>query len=274
MRQLGKTFAAAMSPIAMAMAAASIAAAAPPAAAQSSNETLVQGYIRFMAYHEAGHMLMNQIQGINAKTAATDAIESAADDFATLLLIPDPSDENGVNEMMGAALAWLKAGPRYSEDDPHAPPLARAEQIICHIYGSDPQSFAGLAEVVQPEWECEQKYADMLDGLVAEYANHTDRTGVQIDVSYAAPTQGMERAAQFLRDSTILEDLAYDVGQDFKLIRPTKLMAMNCKAMGGDSGTFHYDSFSGAKPEQNYDRIVVCYELIDMWLKVDFDADQ
>lgn len=267
MRQPGKTVAAAMIFAAMA-------GAAPTAAAQSDNETVVQGYIRFMAYHEAGHMLMNQIQGINAKSAPTDAIESAADDFATLLLIPDASDEDGVNEMMGAALAWLKAGPRYSDDDPHAPPLARAEQIICHIYGSDPKSFAELAEVVEPDWACEQKYADMLDGLVAEYVNHTEDTGVQIDVSYAAPAQGMERAAQFLRDSSILEDLAYDVGQDFKLTRPTKLMAMNCKAMGGDSGTFHYDSFSGAKPEQNYDRIVVCYELIDMWLKVDFDADQ
>ena len=269
MRQLGMTLAAAMSFATMSMV-----AAAPPAYAQSSNETLVQGYIRFMAYHEAGHMLMNQIQGINAKSAPTDAIERSADDFATLLLIPDASDEDGVSEIMGAALAWLKAGPRYSDNDPHAPPLERAEQIICHIYGSDPESFAGLAEVVEPEWACKQKYADMLDGLVERYVNHTDSTGLQIDVSYAEPAPGMENAAQFLRDSSILEDLAYDVGQDFKLVRPTKLMAMNCKALGGDSGTFHYDSFSGAAAAQNFDRIAICYELIDMWLKVDFEEQQ
>lgn len=269
MRQWGMALATAMS-----FAVISMAATASPASAQASNEQLVQGYVRFMAYHEAGHMLMNQIQGINAKSAPTDAIESAADDFATLLLIPDASDEDGVNEIMGAALAWLKAGPRYSDDDPHAPPQARAEQIICHIYGSDPESFAELGEVVEPEWACEQKYADMLDGLVAEYVNHTGGAGVKMDISYAAPAQGMEKAEKFLRDSAILEDLAYDVAQDFKLVRPTKLMAMNCKALGGDSGTFHYDSFSGAKPEQNYDRIVVCYELIDMWLKVDFAAEQ
>lgn len=269
MRQRGMTLA-----IAMSFAVTSMAATAAPASAQASNAQLVQGYIRFMAYHEAGHMLMNQVQGINAKSAPTDAIERAADDFATLLLIPDPSDEDGVNEIMGAALAWLKAGPRYSDNDPHAPPQERAEQIICHIFGSDPKGFAELGEVVDPEWACEQKYADMLDGLVEEYVNHTDEPGLKMDVSYAAPAQGMETAAQFLRESAILDDLANDVAEDFKLVRPTKLMAMNCKALGGDSGTFHYDSFSGAAAAQNFDRIAICYELIDMWLKVDFEEQQ
>ena len=243
---------------------------APPSHAQATNETLVQGYIRFMAYHEAGHMLMNQIQGINAATESTDAIERAADDFATVLLVPDADDQDGVSEILGAAQAWLKAGPRYSANDPHAPPQKRAEQIICHVYGSDPQNFAIFAEIIEPDWKCEETFAAMLEGIVSEFVNHTDDTGVAMEISYAAPAPGMERAAAFLRETEILEDLAYDVGQEFKLVRPTKLMAMNCSALGGEVGTFHYDSFSGAKPEQNYDRIAICYELIDMWLKVDF----
>jgi Putative metallopeptidase len=246
-------------------------AAALPGQAQTDNEMLTQGYIRFMSYHEAGHLLMNQIQGINAATAPTDAIERAADDFATVLLMPDADDDDGVREILGAASAWLRAGPRFSDSDPHAPPVERAEQIVCHIYGSDPQSFATLAEIVQPDWNCEDTYAAMWDEIESNYINKTGSTGVPIEISYQTPDAGLEHAAQFLQDTGILEDLAADVAESFKLIRPTKLMAMNCKAQGV---TFHYDSFVGNTPAQNYDRIAVCYELIDMWLKVDFGSAQ
>lgn len=248
-----------------------VVATAPPAAAQSANELLTQGYIRFMAYHEAGHLLMNQIQGINAATASTDDIERTADDFATVLLMPDADDDDGMSEMLGAVSAWLKAGPRFSANDPHAPPEARAEQIVCHIYGSDPASFPMFEEIIEADWNCEQTYAEMWDEIEEHYINKSGVSGVAIDVSYQTPDAGLERAAQFLRDAGILEDLAADVSESFKLVRPTKLMAMNCKAQGV---TFHYDSFSGAAPAQNFDRIAVCYELIDMWLKVDFGVEE
>ena len=56
MRQWGMTLAAAMS-----FAVTSMAATAAPTSAQTGNAQLVQGYIRFMAYHEAGHALVQSL---------------------------------------------------------------------------------------------------------------------------------------------------------------------------------------------------------------------
>lgn len=239
----------------------------PASHAQSGNTTLVQGYVRFMAYHEAGHLLMSQIQGITPKTAPTEAIERTADDFATVLLMPDADDPMGVSEILGAAMAWLRAGPRYSASDPHAPPAERAEQIICHVYGSDPVNFAEFAEIIRPDWDCEGTFNDLIARLEDNYLNQTSETGFAIDVEYEEPAAEQERAAQFLADSEILEDLAFDIEQEFKLVRPTKLKGVNCKAHGANSATFYYDAFA------NFDQITLCYELIGLWLDIDFNAD-
>ena len=81
---------------------------------QGPPSSLVQGFIRFMAYHEAGHLLMNQIQGINASTWPIEDIERYADEIAAILLVPDAGDPDGIDEIVGAANGWLKAGAGYT----------------------------------------------------------------------------------------------------------------------------------------------------------------
>ena len=51
----------------------------PTSVGQTARENLTLGFIRFMAYHEAGHLLMNQVHGINASTWPRDDIERYAD---------------------------------------------------------------------------------------------------------------------------------------------------------------------------------------------------
>lgn len=237
---------------------------------QEAPNSVVQGFIRFMAYHEAGHLLMNQIQGINASTWPIEDIERYADEIAAILLVPDAEDPDGVDEIVGAANGWLKAGADYTSKDPHAPPRERAFNIICYVYGSDPDGFRDFEQYVQPEWNCAEKFKATDDEVEEGFVNNTDGKGIPIQLSYVAPTAEMRDAKDFLQQSGILEDLVTDIEFDFKLTRSTKLVAMNCKGQG-DEGTFHFDTFQNDDPSKNFDRIAICYELIDMWMKAKID---
>lgn len=57
----------------------------PSSVGQTPRENLTLGFIRFMAYHEAGHLLMNQVHGINASTWSRENIERYADQIAAVL---------------------------------------------------------------------------------------------------------------------------------------------------------------------------------------------
>jgi hypothetical protein len=240
---------------------------------QGPPNSLVQGFIRFMAYHEAGHLLMNQIQGINASTWPIEDIERYADEIAAILLVPDAGDPDGVDEIVGAANGWLKAGAGYTSKDPHAPPEERAFNIICYVYGSDPQGFRDFEQYVKPEWNCAEKFKATDDEVEEGFVNNTGDAGIPIQLSYSEPRPEMRDAKEFLQESGILEDLVKDIEGDFKLTRPTKLIAMNCKG-AGDEGTFHFDTFQNDDPAKNFDRIAICYELVDMWMKAKIDLPE
>lgn len=237
---------------------------------QGPPNSVVQGFIRFMAYHEAGHLIMNQIQGINASTWPIEDIERYADEIAAILLVPDADDPDGVDEIIGAANGWLRAGAGYTSKDPHAPPEERAFNIICYVYGSNPEGFKDFEKYVKPEWNCAGKFKATDDEVEEGFVNNTDGMGLPIELSYVAPTPAMRDAKDFLQASEILEDLVKDIEGDFKLTRPTKLVAMSCKGHG-DEGTFHFDTFQNADPSKNFDRIAICYELVDMWMKAKID---
>jgi hypothetical protein len=238
----------------------------PPSDGQTPRENLTLGFIRFMAYHEAGHLLMNQVHGINASTWPRDDIERYADQIAAVLLVPDPGDPDGVEEIIGAANAWLHAGDGHAESDPHAPPEERAYNIVCYVYGSDPEAFADFKEFVGEDSGCEDKFKAMDDEIEYGLVNDTDESGFRIELTYQPATPETQAARQFLESSEILEDLIYDIESDFRLHRPTKLVAMSCKGKG-DEGTFHFDTFQNDDPSKNFDRIAICYELVDMWMK-------
>lgn len=238
----------------------------PSSVGQTPRENLTLGFIRFMAYHEAGHLLMNQVHGINASTWPRDDIERYADQIAAVLLVPDPGDPDGVEEIIGAANAWLHAGDGHAESDPHAPPEERAYNIVCYVYGSDPEAFAQFKEFVGENSGCAEKFKAMDDEIEYGLVNDTDKSGFRIELTYQPATPETQAAQQFLQSSKILEDLVDDIENEFRLHRPTKVVAMSCKGKG-DEGTFHFDTFQNDDPSKNFDRIAICYELVGMWMK-------
>lgn len=240
---------------------------------QPSQTGLASGFIRFMAYHEAGHLLLNQVQGMNTSNQPREDIERFADQIAAFLLVPDPGDPAGVNEMIGAANGWLRTGVGQAANDPHAPPEERAYNIICMVYGSNPAAFAAFRQYLDASWDCEAQFKEIDDAIEYEFVNDSDQMGLPIELTYEPASPETVAAKAYLEDSEILDDLVADIEQEFRLDRRTRLVGMSCKGKG-DEGTFHFDTFQSADPSKNFDQIAICYELVDMWMKEERKAPQ
>lgn len=230
-------------------------------------EAFVRGFVRFLAYHEAGHMLMGQIADLNSRPdwTATDR-EDYADRFAMILLAPDADDPDGVDEIISAAGGWLQVDSSVIRDEPHAPAEVRALEIICLLYGSNPSAFSDFAEYVPEGRDCAGDYKLIETDIEEVFRDYSGEAGREVEVVYAAPTGGMERARQFLQNSGIVEDLKFDIEFDFYLTHRTTIQAMSCTGKAKPD-TFYSDRVRGAAPEQDHFVITLCYEMIDARLK-------
>lgn len=233
----------------------------------AATETFVRGFVRFLAYHEAGHMLMGQIAELNSNPdwSSMDR-EDYADRFAMILLAPDPDDPDGVDEIISAAGGWLQVDSSILRDEPHAPAEARAVEIICLLYGSNPEQFSEFADALPPDRDCAADFQALDNDVEEVFRDHSGELGREIEIVYAAPTGGMEDARQFLQDSGIIEDLKFDIEFDFFLTHRTTIQAMSC-AGKAKPDTFYSDRIRGATSDEDHFVITLCYEMIDARLK-------
>ncbi len=230
-------------------------------------ETFVRGFVRFLAYHEAGHMLMGQIANLNTHPDWSKADrEDYADKFAMILLQPDADDPDGVDEIISAAGGWLQVDSSVIRNEPHAPPEARALDIICLLYGSNPQAFAEFSEVVGTDSGCTEMFQELEREIDDVFRDYSGQFGRSIDIVYGPPTGGMDDALAFLRDSGVVEDLKDDIEADFYLTHRTTIQAMSCEGKA-KSDTFYFDTVRSANPDDDHFIITLCYEMIDARLK-------
>lgn len=242
-------------------------AAADTGRRDEETETFVRGFVRFLAYHEAGHMLMGQIADLNNHPdwSAADR-EDYADKFATILLQPDPDDANGMDEIVSAVAGWLQVEPSILEDQPHAPPQQRAYDILCLVYGSDPTSFAMFEEVLDPSSDCTGLYREMREDIDGVFRDFSGEMGKTVNIVYGPPSGGMEAARSFLVDSGVAEDLKDDLEAEFYLTHRTTIQAMSC-AGKAKPDTFYSDRVRAQNPDDDHFVITLCYEMIDARLK-------
>lgn len=232
-----------------------------------ATNTFVRGFVRFLAYHEAGHMLMGQIAELNNRPDWSSADrEDYADRFAMILLQPDADDPDGIDEIISAAAGWLQVDSDVIRDEPHAPPEARARDILCLLYGSNPEGFAEFSEIVDPDADCPGLYRAMESEIDEVFRDYSGEFGRSIDIVYGPPTGGMEDAQQFLRESGVVEDLKDDIEVEFYLTNRTTIQAMSC-AGKVKADTFYSDRVRGANPQEDHFVITLCYEMIDARLK-------
>lgn len=101
----------------------------------------IVGAMIFAFFHETGHCLIDQLQ-----LPATGREEDAVDDFSTYVL--STNDETAQMALAGAYWFHLQAqsGDQTPFSDEHAFDDQRFYNIICHIYGSDPDKYKGMID--------------------------------------------------------------------------------------------------------------------------------
>ena len=201
--------------------------------ATEETERFVQGFVRFMAYHEAGHLLMQQLEGLHSDPDWTQQdLEAYADQFAMVLMEPDPGDEDGMSEIISASLGWLQVNKAIAENDPHAPPH-----------------------------ECAERYNSIEQQVETVFRNHSEAQGFEIDIILDEPASDMIPAREFLDATGLLYDLKDDIEADFFLTDRTTIRSTNCTGRA-EPNQFYFDTHRGQTVADDHYIITICYELI------------
>jgi hypothetical protein len=231
----------------------------------------VSGNLMFLAYHELGHLLQDQVLGIDQISDRLGS-EQRADDIATWLLAPDPGEADQSSETIVAIEGWLLAGEMSADEGPwtsvHYPDdNTRAARIACLLYGSDeetPNAFEELTPIIEMAFApaaCRQDFANLstqVEALLSPNAanfDFNDNALVRVRIQYAAPTPELADAAAFLRDAKILEELRDDLVESIAMPIEVTLLAASC---GSRSTGFSYSRSTRV--------ITACYEEVDWFL--------
>lgn len=263
-----------------------LACLAGPASAQEPSDTdledqWVTGNLVFLAYHEVGHLLLDQVMRVDQQGNRL-AAEQSADDIATWLISPDPGEEIESSEAVAAIGGWLVQADMDGDggvDAPHLPDadlypdaVTRAARIACLLLGSDdsqPNAFAALEPIAELSFDpsgCRATYQALdrsMEGVFGDADDIADNPVARVRVQHDPATPALDDAREFLVESGILEALRDDLVDYIGLPVDVLLRGAPC---GRDSPGFAYNP---ARRE-----IVACYEEVDWFLFGDADAGQ
>ncbi len=230
----------------------------------------VDGNLFFLAYHEVGHMILDQVLDVDQQGDRL-ASEETADDIATWLMLPDPDEPEQDEEIWAAVEGWARGADLQQGvgQSPHYPDDAtRAARIACYLYGSNPELYPDLARAFQvsiSSVDCAEEvsvlHADLQSWFGENLIPPASPAGV-VRVEYEAAVGAFEAAQRYLRESGVLEDAAEDISQFVQLPNDVTLIARNC---GAGAAEFRYSPSAR--------RITACYEAVD-WLMRDAADEQ
>lgn len=227
------------------------------------------GNLLFVFYHELGHGLIHKLD-----LPVLGREEDAADQLATLMLMDTGSDSVSGEPVLTAALGWLDSWQKRDGEaddadyfDEHSLDYQRYANIVCLVYGSDPENYGNLID----EWDLPPDRAERCPGDYSSAILSWDSVmqGVWVTDENPAPpgnrsfTLDVEPAgsdetravADYVAQQQIFEDLVAGMNESLILPSPIKVVAKDC----GEENAY-YD------PETS--QITMCYE----WLAA-FMAD-
>lgn len=230
-------------------------------------DLFVLGNTLFILYHELGHALIDLL-GL----PVLGHEEDAADNLASIMMIPDDPDPMMDELIVAAADGWYLGNLRQREAgnvEPswwgeHSLDMQRFYSVVCLMYGSDPAGFAELADSVNlpPDrrTSCAGDYLQARAGWGRLLAPHLlpaetraeRRSAVALD--FGPPASGQDYVASLLRESGLIEAVASDIGTGFKLPRDLTLRFREC---GGSNVNAFYESASAT--------VTFCYELVSFY---------
>lgn len=224
-------------------------------------DAYVLGNALWAVYHETGHMLISEL-----RLPFEGDQERAADVLATLLMVPDPDEEiaqdqsleNLFRETMIESVAWGWVDrPKIQAPgapDTHPPDEDRAADIMCLLYGSAPDYYADLEELLDPTADCAGHFetADRVWGRVLEphYLDTDEAPENTIEVIYGPVSGELADAADFIEYSGLLELVAHELQGFVALPNDVVFRAWQC-GHGIDA------SWNPARQE-----LTLCYELL------------
>lgn len=227
----------------------------------------VLGNIEYVLLHELAHVLINDLQ-----IPIVGSQESAADYLAASALIRadrfDPSRAKRARDYLfataeGLAGSWdfnRGAGVDVQFWDSHALTIQRFYQIVCLIYGSDPERYAGLPNRVglpaQRATQCPEEFARAdraMEWLLENYGRANDAVNAPIDVAFEpAPSRVSQRVVQAMRANDTLDNTIRRFDERFRVPKAFSIVFRRC-----------------GRPQalwlEEAREIVVCYELIDSY---------
>lgn len=255
--------------LAAAMLALSAAANAQQIEPGSTEDDYVQGNFLFLAYHEAGHLIMDQVMEVDQRQDRL-AVEEAADDIAAWMMLPDPDEPEQDEQVIAAVLGWLQSAnesaggvgenPHYPSDDD------RADRIACLLYGGNPELYAEIAEALWEEGsadvcvgEHESLHEDFEEWFGDVLIPPAEQSEASVQYEYHEPDQSdadLYYAYEYVSSNEMLEDFAQDIVEFVRLPQNVGIVAQSC---GEGQAEFKYS------PETRM--ITVCYEAVDWFIK-------
>jgi len=214
----------------------------------------VSGNLAFALLHEMGHA---HIQEMGLPVLGRE--EDAADTFAAVRLLKVGGFAHDV--LIAAAKGWFLAAERDEKEstrvpfyDEHGFDRQRAYNIICLMVGSDPDTFADLADHAKMPQErqetCAGDYSNAewsWEQVLRPHVRTADQPRQKVTIVYG-PAGGYPDVAAALRATGMLEILAEHETERYAWRRPFKFEARSC-----------------GQPDLHWDlstqQVLVCYEM-------------
>ncbi|QQP87949.1 hypothetical protein IGS68_17960 [Skermanella sp. TT6] len=227
-------------------------------------DLFILGNTLFILYHELGHALIDLL-GL----PVLGHEEDAADNLASIMMIPDQPDPVMDELIVAAADGWY-LGDLWQQEAGNAEPswwgehsldMQRFYSVVCLMYGSDPAGFAELADSVNlpsdRRTSCAGDYQQARAGWSRLLAPHmlpaetrADRRSA-VTLEFEPPAAGQDYVASLLHESGLIEAVVRDIGTGFKLPRD---LTVRFHACGGSNANAFYHGGAAA--------VSVCYELV------------
>ncbi len=195
--------------------------------------TFVAGNALFTLYHEAGHMLVSELE---IPVLAQE--EDAVDNLATVSMLAADTGEWDLL-LINAMIGWFLIAEEdydnlifYGEHDLDQ---QRGYRILCLMVGADEETFLDLANDLDlPEDRTEtcvfdyDQAAESWELATAAYLRETDGPGGKVNTAYEAAPEGLQTVAMFFKASELMDQVAAEFDTLYDLPEQVTFRAAAC----------------------------------------------
>lgn len=223
----------------------------------------VAGNTVFVTYHEAGHMLVSELE---LPVLAQE--EDAVDNLATVSMLAADTDDMDVY-LTHAMTGWFLM----SEEDydalvfygEHDLDQQRGYRMLCLMVGADEDAFLDLAQELDlPEDRIEscaldyEQAADSWEYVTDPFVREEETAAGRIKVIHETATANLAFLAGFLKETKILETIAEELDTFYDLPEEVTFRAAAC----GEDNAFW---------DEDTREVIICHELLGGFAELYFE---